>query len=131
MYRATLTFYDELSAQQRFVYILELVYKDIIHSILSVIVITWHGNISSKNTIKFARVVNAASTLVDKEQKHLSRIYNASLERKPTRILYDPAHHMNESFKKLPPGRRIKAPLARKNLFQEIVYTLSHFNCEC
>ena len=62
-----------------------------------------------KNKVKLARVVNTASKLIG--------IYKDALKMKSTQILYDPAHHLNQAFQKLPSGRRLKVPLANKNLF--------------
>ena len=58
-------------------HILQLVYshRDLIESVLSFNIITWYGNVSAKNKIKLARVVNTASKLIGNEQKHLSVQY--------------------------------------------------------
>ena len=64
-------------------------------------------------------VVNTASKLIGNEQKHLSSIYNAALKRKARQILYDPTHPLNDVFQKLPSGRCLKVPLAKKNLFKK------------
>ena len=76
-------------------------------------------DVSAKNKIKLARVVNTASKVIGNEQKHLSSIYNAALKRKARQILYDPTHPLNDAFQKLPSGRRLKVPLAKKNLFKK------------
>ena len=65
------------------------------------------------------RVVNTASKLIGNNQKQLSSIYKDALKRKSTQILYDPAHPLNQAFQKLPSGRRLKVPLAKKNLFKK------------
>ena len=77
----------------------------------------WYGNVSAKNKIKLARVVNTASKLIGNEQKHLPSIYNAALKRQ---ILYDPTHPLNDAFQKLPSGKRLKVPLAKKKLFKKL-----------
>ena len=56
-------------------HILQLVYRGLIESVLSFNIITWYGNVSAKNNIKRARVVNTASKLIGNEQKHLSVQY--------------------------------------------------------
>ena len=38
---------------------------------------------------------------------------------KARQILHDPTHPLNEAFEKLPSGRRLKVPLAKKNLFMK------------
>ena len=88
----------------------------LIASVPSFNIITWYGNVSGKNKIKLARVVNTASKLIGNEQKLVSSIYNAALKRKARQILYDLTHPLNEAFKKLPSGRRLKA---KKNLFKK------------
>ena len=100
---------------------LQLVHRGLIESVLSFnkITCTWYGNVSAKNKTKLAHVVNTASKVIDNEQKHLSSIYNAALKRKARHILYDPTHPLNEAFQKLPSGRRLKVPLAKKNLFKK------------
>ena len=62
-------------------HILQLVYRSLIESILSFNVITWYGNVSGKNKIKLARVVNTASKLTGNDQKQLSRIYKDAPEK--------------------------------------------------
>ena len=100
-------------------HILQLVYRDLIESVLSFNIITWYGNVSDNNKINLARVVNTASKLTGNEHKHLSSIYNAALKRKARQILYDPTHPLNDAFQKLPSGRRLKVPLAKKNLLKK------------
>ena len=60
--------------------------------------VIWHSNVSGKNKIKLARVVNTASKLIGNDQKQLSSIYKDALKRKSTQILYDPAHPLNQAF---------------------------------
>ena len=98
-------------------HILQLVYRSLIESVLSFNIITWY--VSGKNKVKLARVVNTASKLIGNNQKQLSSIYKDALKRKSTQILYDPAHPLNQAFQKLPSGRHLKVPLAKKNLFKK------------
>ena len=93
-------------------HILQLVYRSLIESVLSFNVITWYGNVSGKNKVKLARVVQ-------NDQKQLSSIYKDGLKRKSTQILYDPAHPLIQAFQKLPSGKRLKVPLAKKNLLKK------------
>ena len=98
-------------------HILELVYRGLIESILSYIhVVTWYGNVNSKNRTKLARIVNIATKLIGREQNQLSKIYNEALKRKAIQIYHDDAHPLNAAFHVLvlPSGRRLKAPLTRK-----------------
>ena len=78
----------------------------------------------AKNKIKIARVIKTASKLIGNEQKHVSSIYNAALKRKARQILYVPTHPQNDAFHKLPSGRRLKVPLAKKNLLKNRLYPL-------
>ena len=48
-----------------------------------------------------------------------SSIYNAALKKKARQIFYDPTNPRNDAFHKLPSGRRLKVPLAKKNLFKK------------
>ena len=89
-------------------HILQFVYRGLIESVLPFTIITWYGNVSAKNKIKLAGVVNTASKLIGNEQKHLTCIYNATLKRKARQIVYDPTYPLNDAFQKLPSGRRLK-----------------------
>ena len=100
-------------------HILQLVYRSLIESVLSFNIITWYGNVSGNNKVKLARVVNTASKLIGNNQKQLSSIYKDALKRKSTQILYEPAHPLNQAFQKLPSGRRLKVPLAKKNILKK------------
>ena len=42
-------------------------YRCLIDCVLSFNIITWHGNVSGKNKIKLARVVNTASKVIGNE----------------------------------------------------------------
>ena len=65
-------------------HILELVYRGLIESILSFNIVTWYGNVNSKNRTKLARIVNIATKLIGREQNQLSKIYDeAKKERYP------------------------------------------------
>ena len=99
-------------------HILQLVYRSLIESVLSFNEITWYGDVSRKNKVKLARVVNTASKLIGNDHKQLSSICKDALKRKSTQILYDPAH-LNQAFQKLSSRRRLKVPLAKKNLFKK------------
>ena len=63
-------------------HILELVYRGLIKSILSVNIVTWYRNVNSKNRTKLARSVNIATKLIGREQNQLSKIYNEALKGK-------------------------------------------------
>ena len=100
-------------------HISQLAYKGLIENVLSVNMITWYGNVSANNKIKLARAINKANKLIGNEQKHLSSRYTAALKRKARQILHDPTHPRNDPFQKLPSGRRLKVPLAKRNLIKK------------
>ena len=47
-------------------------------------------------------------------------MYNVALKSKARQILYDPTDPLNDAFQKLPSGRRLKVPLAKKNLLKKL-----------
>ena len=66
-------------------HILQLVYRGLLESVLSLNIITWYGNVSAKKKIKLA--CTTASKLISNEQKRLSNIYNAALKTKVRQII--------------------------------------------
>ena len=100
-------------------HVLELVYRGLIESILSFNISTWYGHLTVKQKTKLNRTVNIASKLIGREQKQLSTLYNSAVKRKASQIFNDSVHPLNCELQKLPSGRRIKVPLARKNVFKK------------
>ena len=49
----------------------------------------------------------------------IATIIKDALKRKSTQIICDPAHPFSQAFQKLPSGRRLKVPLAKKNLVKK------------
>ena len=110
-------------------HILELVYRGLIESMLSFnMIVTWNGNVNIKNRAKLARIVNIATKLIGREHNQLSLIYNVALKRKAIQIFHDDTHPLHAAFNILPSGRRLTVPLARKNLWEKIIHSLSNFN---
>ena len=60
-----------------------------------------------------------ASKAIGRNQRQLSSLYSVALERKATQIFSDPNHPLNTAFEMLLSWRRIKAPLAKKNIYQK------------
>ena len=77
----------------------------------------WYGNLNIKGRTKLQRIVNLASKIIGKAQKHLSCIYKEVLRKKAVKIANDPSHPRSE-FELLPSGRRYKVPKANRNLFK-------------
>ena len=98
--------------------VLEAVYRSLIESILSFNIVSWFGNLSVKNKTRLSRVVSQAGKIVGKQQIQLSELYSVALRRKSARILHDRSHPLSYCFEYLPSGRRLKIPLARKNMFK-------------
>ena len=98
--------------------ILESVYRSLIESILTFSITAWYGNLSVKSKTQLSRIVNQASKIIGKKQIPVSDLYKEFTRRKAGRILRDPTHPLHDSFETLPSGRRLRAPLARKNLYK-------------
>ena len=94
-------------------------YRGLVESILSFNIITWFGLLTVKQKTKLGLVVNIASKLIGQQQQQLSSLYDSALARKTFHIFTDPVHPLNLAFQKLPSGRRIKVPLARKNVYKK------------
>ena len=99
--------------------VLESVYRRLVESVLSFNIVTWYGNLSVKNRAWLARVVNTASKIIGVEQKQLCDLYHLSVCRKSLSILHDIPHPLNFCFQHLPSGRRLKVPLAKKNVYKK------------
>ena len=101
-------------------HVLESVYRCLVESvILSFNIVTWYGNLSVKNRARLARVVNTASKILGVEQKQLCDLYHLSVCRTSLWILHDKTHPLDFCFQHLPLGRRLKVPLAKKNVYKK------------
>jgi hypothetical protein len=100
-------------------HVLESVYRCLVESILTFNIVTWYGNLSVKNRVRLARVVNTASKIVGSTQKQLRDLFHLSVQRKSLFILQDNAHPLNSCFQHLPSGRRLRVPLAKKNVYKK------------
>jgi hypothetical protein len=98
--------------------ILETVYRSLIESILTFNIIAWFGNLSVKDRTRLTRVVKLAGKIVGCQQRQLSDIHQLFVKRKAKKICSDPHHPLHGSFELLPSKRRLRAPLARRNLFK-------------
>ena len=99
-------------------HVVESVYR-CLESDLSFNIVTWYGNLSVKNRARLARVVNTASKIIGVEQKQLCDLYHLSVCRKSLSILHDKTHPLNFCFQHLPSGRRLKVPVAKKNVYKK------------
>ena len=63
-------------------HIMETVYKNLIEGILTFNMAMWYGNLNTKGRCKLQRIVNLASKIIGKPQKHLSCIYKEVLRLK-------------------------------------------------
>ena len=97
----------------------ESVYRCLVESVLSFNIVTWYGNLSVKNRARLAPVVNMASKIIGVEQKQLCDLYHLSVSRKSLSILHGKTHPLNFCFQHLPSGRRLKVPLAKKNVYKK------------
>ena len=98
--------------------VLKKVYTSLIESVLTFNISAWFNHLTVKNKSKLTRVVNTASRLIGSKQKSLSELYQLSVYRKAVQIFHDETHPLNSCFQKLPSGRRLKMPLARKCVFK-------------
>lgn len=98
-------------------YILEMVYRSLVESILSFNIVTWFGNLGVRDRNRINRIVKGASKVIGKLQKPISEIYKDSVFNKAKKIIADDSHPMNSSFNLLPSGRRFRAPSWKRNLY--------------
>lgn len=98
--------------------ILETVYRSLVESILTFNIIVWFGNLTVKDRARLSRVVKLAGKIIGSEQRQLSHLYNMFLKRKAQKIRLDPTHPLHNSFQMLPSGRRLRTPLAKRNLYK-------------
>jgi len=98
--------------------ILETVYRSLIESILTFNIITWFGNLSVKDRARLSRVVKLAGRIIGSQQKQLPDLYHQAVYRKARKIRLDPTHPLHNSFQLLPSRRRLRAPLAKRNLYK-------------
>jgi Domain of unknown function (DUF1891) len=98
--------------------ILETVYRSLIESILAFNIIAWFGNLSVKDRTRLTRVVKLASKIIGRQQRQLSDLHHLFIKRKANKIWLDPTHPLHNSFELLPSKRRLRAPLARRNLYK-------------
>ena len=99
--------------------ILENVYRSLIESVLMFNIVSWYGNLTVKSKAKLVRVVSLAGKIIGSKQIQLSDLYHQAVTRKSFDILLDKTHPLNSEFEMLPSGRRLKVPLARKNVYKK------------
>ena len=77
----------------------------------------WYGNLNMQRKNKLQRIVNMASKIIGKQQKHLSVMYDEQILNKTRKIINDPSHPLQCEFELLPSVRRFRVPNAIKNSF--------------
>jgi hypothetical protein len=98
--------------------ILETVYRSLIESILTFNIVAWFGNLLVKDRTRLTRVVKLAGKIVGFQQRQLSDLHQLFVKRKAKKIWLDPTHPLHDQFELLPSKRRLRAPLARRNLYK-------------
>ena len=99
--------------------ILETVYRSFIESLISYNITVWCGNLSVRNRNILSRVIRIGSKIVGQPQLSLEMLYHRAIKRKALSILSDPGHPLHSNFRPLPSGRRLRMPLATKNLYKK------------
>ena len=99
--------------------ILETVYRSFIESLISYNITVWCGNLSVRNRNILSRVIRIGSKIVGQPQLSLEMLYHRAIKRKALSILSDPGHPLHSNFRPLPSGRRLRMPLAKKNLYKK------------
>lgn len=69
-------------------------------------------------SVRLAQIVNQASKITGHKQPQLQDLFTRSSTSIAIHIYNDPTHPLHSSFQLLPSGRRLKVPLARKNLYK-------------
>ena len=99
-------------------HILESVYRALVESILAFNIVTWYGNLNMKDKTKLNRIVKIASKIIGSQQRSLSDIHRQFAINKANKIQTDKTHPLTDSFLPLPSRRRLRVPLARRNLYK-------------
>lgn len=99
--------------------ILEMVYKNLVESILSFNMVAWYGHLDVKSKGKLMRVVKTASKIIGKPQMPLSDRHVLSTKKKALDITRDPSHPLYKQFEVLPSGRRFRLPRTTKNIYKK------------
>ena len=100
--------------------ILVSVYRCLIESIMTFNMVTWYGNLSERNKSKLSQIINQASKITGIKQAPLQHLYGLAMKRKALQIVDDCSHPLHSSFQKLPSGRRLRVPMARKNTYKKL-----------
>ena len=109
-----------------------MVYNSLIQSILTFSIVSWYGHIRVKDKAKLNRVVREASKIIGKPQKPLSEIHKNFVKKKAKKILKDRTHPLNSAFEILRSGRRLRAPMFKRNLmkFSFVSHAINILNCD-
>ena len=109
-----------------------MVYNSIIQSILSFSIVSWYGHIRVKDRAKINRVVREASKIIGKTQKPLSEIHRNFVKKKAKKVFKDRTHPLHSAFEVLRSGRRLRAPMFKRNLmrFSFVSHAINILNCD-
>ncbi len=101
-------------------HILELVYNNLVESVVCFIMIMWYGLLPVKEKQKLGRVVKIASPIVGQQQpqRQLNDIYQTRVKQKAQVIIEDCSHPLNIKFQLLPSKRRFRQHQVRKTVYQ-------------
>ena len=113
-------------------HVLGMVYNSIIQSILSFSIVSWYGHIRVKDRAKINRVVREASKIIGKTQKPLSEIHRNFVKKKAKKVFKDRTHPLHSAFEVLRSGRRLRAPMFKRNLmrFSFVSHAINILNCD-
>ena len=99
-------------------YILDLVYKSLVQSVLTFNIVTWYGNLGVREKKKLNRIVNLASKIIGIQQQPLSHIYHDFVSRKVKKIVSDESHPLHNSFELMRSGRRFREPKWKRIVYK-------------
>ena len=82
--------------------ILEMVYRNLIESILAFNIVTWFSVFTVRNKARLSHVVNTASKVIGCSQILLSDVNAKVMKRKASQIIADSAHPLHLLIRRLP-----------------------------
>ena len=100
-------------------HILDMAYRSLVESILSLNITTWYGNLSVKSKNKLSKIVNIAGKVISKSQKKLCNIFDSAVHRKAKHITADTSHPLHSEFELLLSGHRFRVPRTSQNIYKK------------
>lgn len=89
-----------------------------IESILTYNIVSWYGNLTLKQKNKLSQIINQANKITGQKQQPLQSLFDHFMGKMAIAIFKDNTHPLHSAFELLPSGRRLKIPLARKNVYK-------------